>query len=252
MARRAKPTRRTRIAPAKKRKAPKPKKAPPPLTPEQEQVRDAFVDAIDAGERSHWQLGDLVNHWTVNWKGTKQFRRFKSFYKAVIAPERADSAPSYSMLTMYGRVAAAWSSDVAIRFGMAKLALLYTWLTFKKLPFPQDPSAVEIPVPQDGRAVAKTFAEATAQELRAALSAAKKANRPSTPLTPRENWLVRRIDEGLEDYQPGGSVLLHASPGPTGLTFALSPSPAAHFIELIGCINEALHKDVPGDDEPNG
>jgi hypothetical protein len=47
-------------------------------------------------------------------------------------------------------------------------------------------------------------------------------------------------------------VLLHASPGLNGLNFALSPSPAAHFIELIACIQEALHREVPGDDEPNG
>jgi hypothetical protein len=242
MARRAKPTRRTRIA----------DKAPPALTPEQKEAREAFFEAIDAKEQGDWKLGDLANHWISGWKKTARYRGFRRFYEDVILLGRKDTAPSYSTLTLYGRVAGVWPVEVAIAFGMAKLALLYSWLTLKQLPFPADPANVKISIPQDGSAVVKSFADASEQDLKRALAAAKKPSRPSTPLTARESWLIRRIDQGLEEYQPGGSALLHASAGPNGLTFALSPSPAAHFIELIVLVHEALQKDVPGDAEPHG
>jgi hypothetical protein len=252
MASRAKPKRRTRVAPSKKPKATKQRKPAPPLTPEQLQARDAFFEALDAKQRSDWKLGDLATHWSSDWKATARYRGFKRFYADIIVSGRKDTAPSYSTLTLYGRVAGAWPAEIAVRFGMAKLGLLYAWLTLKQFKFPADPTNVQLQVPQNGTTVVKIFAEATEREVQQALAAAKKPTRRPTPLSAREAWLIKRIDQGLEDYHPGSSALLHASPGPNGLTFALAPSPARHFIELIECVHDALRKDVPGDDEPNG
>jgi hypothetical protein len=249
VASRRKKQQRRRIAakkPARKRT-----KAAPGLTPEQIEARDAFLGLIDAAGHNQWSLGDLANQWAAKWKRTGRYRGFSAFYKREIAPLRTDRALAYSTLTAYARVAASWSEALAVALGMAKLTLVWEWLTLHQLPFPADPSSFVIRIPgKDGTGPAdKTVASATVEEIRRALDHAK---RPlPTPLTKREAWLGRRIQQGLEEYQAGGAVLLHASPTDHGYFFALRASPAAHFIELIDCIHDALHKDVRGDEEPN-
>jgi hypothetical protein len=236
---------------AAKRPTRKPSKAAPPLTPEQIAARDAFLGLIDAAGHNQWKLGDLANQWSAKWKRTGRYRGFSAFYKRVIAPLRTEQAPKYSTLTAYARVAAAWSEDLTVALGMAKLSAVWGWLTFHQLPFPADPSGIQIPIPGrvGGPPTTKTVADASVEEIRKALDEAKKP--PPTPPTAREAWLIRRTEQGLEDYQDGGSVLLHASSTDHGFAFSMRPSPAAHFIELIDCIHDALHRDVRGDEEPN-
>jgi hypothetical protein len=227
--------------------------AEPDLTPEQLEAQDAFFELIDEQQQRHWKMGDLLNQWSAKWKRTGRYRGFTAFYKKEIFAKRKNLAPAYSTLTTYARVAAAWSEENTAKLGMTTLSLVWAWLTFKQLPFPADPSNVMIPVPgptDDSPPTWTPVAQANDADIRRALKAAKTP--PTKPPTKRESWLIRRIELGLEDYQPGGSVLLHAASAEGGFVLSLHPSPSAHFIELIDCIEEAIHKDIPGDDEPNG
>ena len=154
---------------------------------EKEQVN--ILKSYGQSQAECWTIGKSYNR-IVDEKLAERsgFRTARHYFAAKLAVIRQ------STLGAYGRVARAFSQNIAVRYGMSKLYLLLIWCKLRRVDaIEADPGSMVIEVPrEDGTTRPKPFAQVSAEELRQAIKHSR-----GTGTTPDFPELDRRILEGI-------------------------------------------------------
>lgn len=158
-----------------------------------EQARTEMLQLLAEESLNHHRLGQLVNSIVDNKLAENAgFKNAVDFFRKHLC----DVSPA--TLFMYGAVAAAFSADVARRFGVTCLSLLLTYKEAADIEVNHDaPGDTLIEVPAENGAVTpKRFGDCTVDEMRKALQRKRKPA-SSKPLPAEDLALVDQVRESV-------------------------------------------------------
>jgi hypothetical protein len=205
---------------------------------ELEKERLSIQALLTRGEDDHWQIGVHYNRIVENHLAEKshKYKTAREFFAS------AFSAVPKSTLSLYGKIAKAFSEKVAKQYGVSALRALLTYekLSDSKL-LPGDPGNISIPIPQkDGSTKNKHFADCTYEELKAAIG---HHQRPTAPLDPYDQEILDQINKAIQDTVGDAPlIVMKAHPSPRdGVTVNFSV-PIEHLDDLHTALGKALGK----------
>jgi len=146
----------------------------PSQTPELEQIKQAALTLVSQRRRDTYAIGTLWNR-LVTALHSRSLEGGATAWWASNVP--ADVQPR--MARMYGRIAAAFTPEVAGAYDVVKLNSLLTYCQLRKVPPSADPGSQLISwTDKKGKAQQKTFAKCTEHELSEAVRSAQPVHRP--------------------------------------------------------------------------
>ncbi len=166
-----------------------------------EQVRIAMLQLLAEEHVNHHRMGVHYNYVVKNklaeGAGYKNARDYFSKHLCDV---------SQASLTLYGAVAAAFSEEIARRFGVTCLHLLLIYKNVAEVEVDHDePGDTLIEVPGDnGEVTPKRFAECSVEQMRRALRRKRKPA-SSRPLPAAELALVEQVRKTVMDHFAKGS-----------------------------------------------
>jgi hypothetical protein len=166
-----------------------------------EQVRQAMLGLMAQESINHHQMGQLYNH--VVKKELAEKAGYKDA-KAWFSQHLVDLAEP--TLRRYGAVAAAFSEEVARRFGVTCLSLLLTYEEAADMEANHEepgPTLIEVPGP-NGQVEAKPFSQCSVEELRKAIQRKRKPA-SSKPLPPGSVERGEQYEAALKARFPVGT-----------------------------------------------
>jgi hypothetical protein len=179
-----------------------------------DEIRDTMIALGRQGSTAGYQIGTLWNH-VVD----RKLAEIAGYKSAVDYFNKHVKTLSQSTLTVYGTVARNFTEAHCTQYGMGNLRELLRYADASSTPVPEDPGTMSIAVPQeDGKVVAKPFADCSVDELERA-TRAKRAPAPSrVPVADQARLLfvedsLGRSFEGVAEVRfssrsKGGKTLL--------------------------------------------
>jgi hypothetical protein len=202
------------------------------------QVLQALLALMAAESINHHQMGQLYNYTVKNKLAEKA--GYKDA-KAWFSQHLVDLAEP--TLRRYGAVAAAFSEEVARRFGVTCLSLLLTYEEAADMEANHEepgPTLIEVPGP-NGQVEAKPFSQCSVEELRKAIQRKRKPA-SSKPLPPEAVVLADQYREAVTGRFPKGALVkvqVRNQKGKAVLDFKGIP------VEQVGKLIEALMEELP-------
>jgi hypothetical protein len=202
------------------------------------QAKVAFLGLMAQEHINHHQMGQLYNYVVDNKLPEKAgYKDAKAWFTEQLVDL------SQAALTMYGAVAAAFSEEVARRFGVTCLSLLLTYAEAADLEVNHEepgPALIEVPNEQ-GHVTPKAFSQCSVEEMRRALQRKRKPA-SSKPLPPEAVVLADRYREAVTGSFPKGALIkvqVRNQKGKAVLDFKGIP------VEQVAKLIEALMAQLP-------
>jgi hypothetical protein len=168
-----------------------------------EQVTASFLQLKAEEDTNHHRMGQLYNY--VVAKKLAELAGYKTtqdYFR-----KKLPDLP-YASMRMYGAVAAKFSAQVSVRFGVTCLYLLLTYKEVADIEINHDePGPILIEVPDENGAVAsKPFSTCTVDEMRKAIQRKRKPS-SSKPVPPEARGLAEQYQQAVTNHFPQDVVV---------------------------------------------
>jgi hypothetical protein len=165
-----------------------------------EQVRVDMVSLMAEENTNHYRMGQLYNHVVSKKLAEKAgYNNAQEYFSKVL------SDLSYTALRMYGAVAAAFSEQISIRFGITCVYLLLTYKEAADLEVNhEEPGSTSIEVPDEkGVVTTQLFGACSVEQMRKAIQRKRKPS-SSKPVPPEHLALADQYQEAMTSRFPKG------------------------------------------------